>query len=35
VSDRIASEGIEDVEVAAFYAEFANIDKSEITFKKM
>ena len=35
ITNQFASEGIEDVEVAAFYAEFANIDKSEITFKKM
>lgn len=34
-ADRIASEGICGVEVLAFYAKFANADRSEIVFEKM
>lgn len=35
VINRIALEEIKGVEVAAFYAKFANADKSEIVFEKM
>lgn len=34
-ADRIASEEIGGVEVLAFYAKFANADRSEIVFEKM
>ena len=34
-ADRIASERIQGVEVLAFYAKFANADRSEIVFEKM
>ena len=35
VAGRIASEGIEGVKVAAFYARFDNIDESKISFEEM